>query len=191
MSGLRGERPPRVLNLFAYTGGSTLAAAGTGAEVTHIDAASSVIARARANAELSGLADAPIRWIPEDAMKFCRREVKRGNKYDAVILDPPTYGHGPNGEPWKIGEHLLPLLKLCGQLLVDDPTFALVTSHSPGIGPSELSAYLADGIFGHCGQPAQSRDLFLRTAWGKRLPSGSFCALATARVTDKFGLNQF
>jgi 23S rRNA (cytosine1962-C5)-methyltransferase len=110
----------RVLNLFAYTGASTLAAASAGAEVVHVDAAHSVIDRARANAKLSGLDDAPIRWIPEDAMKFCQREVKRGNQYHGVILDPPTYGHGPKGEPWKIGEHLLPLLELCGKLTEQD-----------------------------------------------------------------------
>ena len=98
------ERPLRVLNLFAYTGGSTLAAAAAGAEVVHIDAAHNIVDRARQNAELSGLADRPIRWIAEDAMKFCQRELKRGNRYDAVILDPPTYGHGPKGEPWKIDE---------------------------------------------------------------------------------------
>ena len=134
-----------VLNLFAYTGGSTLAAAAAGAEVVHIDAAHNIVDRARQNAELSGLADRPIRWIPEDAMKFCQREVKRGNQYDAVILDPPRYGHGPKGEPWKINEHLLPLLELCGELTADSRAFVLVTCHSPGIGPGELSAYLAEG----------------------------------------------
>ena len=89
---------------FAYTGGSTLAAAAAGAEVVHIDAAQNIVDRARQNAVLSGLAERPIRWIAEDAVKFCRREVKRGNRYDAVILDPPSYGHGPKGEPWKIDE---------------------------------------------------------------------------------------
>jgi len=164
----------RVLNLFAYTGGSTLAAAAAGAEVTHVDAAHSSIDRARSNAALSGLQDAAIRWIPEDAMKFCKREVKRGNKYDAVILDPPTYGHGPKGEPWKINEHLLPLLQLCGELTAENRAFVLVTCHSPEIGPSELSAYLAEGIFGHCGQPPASGELFLQTADGRRLASGVF-----------------
>jgi 23S rRNA (cytosine1962-C5)-methyltransferase len=182
VNGLRGERPLRVLNLFAYTGGSTLAAAAAGAEVTHIDAASSAVSRARKNAELSGLSGAAIRWITEDAMKFCQREVKRGNKYDAVILDPPTYGHGPKGEPWKIGEHLLSLLKLCRQLMVENPEFVLVTAHTPGIGPSELSAYLAEGIFGHCGQPSESGELFLRTAWGQRLASGCYARWPRATV---------
>jgi 23S rRNA (cytosine1962-C5)-methyltransferase len=117
----------RILNLFAYTGASTLAAAAAGAEVAHVDAARSVVERARENAVLSGFEERPIRWIVEDALKFCRREVKRGNKYDGVILDPPTYGHGPKGEAWKIGEHLLPLLEMCGELTAESRAFVLVT----------------------------------------------------------------
>jgi 23S rRNA (cytosine1962-C5)-methyltransferase len=165
---------PRILNLFAYTGGSTLTAAAAGAEVVHVDAARSVVEQARENAALSGFADRPIRWIVEDAMKYCRREVKRGNKYDAVILDPPSYGHGPKGEPWKIGAHLLPLLELCAELTAENRAFVLVTCHSPGIGPAELSAYLSEGIFGHCGQPPKAGELFLETSDGRRLPSGVF-----------------
>jgi 23S rRNA (cytosine1962-C5)-methyltransferase len=164
----------RVLNLFAYTGGSTLAAAAAGAEVVHVDAARSIVGRARRNASLSGLAEQPNRWIVEDATKFCRREIKRGNLYDAVILDPPTYGHGPKGEPWKIGEHLLPLLELCGELTAESRAFVLLTCHSPGIGTAELSAYLSEGIFGHCGQPPKAGELFLETSDGRRLPSGVF-----------------
>jgi 23S rRNA (cytosine1962-C5)-methyltransferase len=173
-SQLGDERLPRVLNLFAYTGGSTLAAAAAGAEVVHIDAAQNIVDRARQNAELSGLAERPIRWIAEDALKFCRRELKRGNKYDAVILDPPSYGHGPAGEPWKINEHLLPLLQMCGELTADNRALVLVTCHSPGIGPAELAAYLSDGIFGHCGQPPAAGELFMETAAGRKLPSGVF-----------------
>jgi 23S rRNA (cytosine1962-C5)-methyltransferase len=164
----------KVLNLFAYTGGSTLAAAAAGAEVVHIDAAKSVVDRARQNAAVSGLADRPIRWIVDDAVKFCRREVKRGNRYDAVILDPPTYGHGPKGEEWLIKRDLLPLLELCGELTKRRPKFALLTCHTPGIGPAELAAYLSDGLFGHCGQPPRTGELFLETADNRRLPSGVF-----------------
>jgi 23S rRNA (cytosine1962-C5)-methyltransferase len=167
-------RPLRVLNLFAYTGGSTLAAAAAGAEVVHIDAARNIVDRARENAELSGLADRPIRWIAEDAMKFCRRELKRGNRYDAAILDPPSYGHGPKGEVWQIGTHLLPLLELCGQLTAESRAFILVSCHSPGIGLAELAAYLADGIFGHCGQLPAADELPLATSSGRRLPAGIF-----------------
>jgi 23S rRNA (cytosine1962-C5)-methyltransferase len=175
----QAAKPPavrelRVLNLFAYTGGSTLAAAAAGAQVVHVDAAHNIIARARENAALSDLSDRPIRWITEDAMKFCQRELKRGNRYDAVILDPPSYGHGPKGEPWKIDQHLLPLLKSCGELTADSRAFVLVTCHSPGVGPAELAAYLAEGVFGHCGQPPTSGELFLETSDGRRLPSGVF-----------------
>lgn len=169
----------KVLNLFAYTGGSTLAAVAAGADVVHIDAAHASVDRAKQNAVLSGFGQRSIRWIPEDALKFCQREVKRGNKYDAVILDPPTYGHGPKGQAWKINEHLLPLLQLCGELTEGQRKFVLVTCHSPGIGPGELSAYLADGIFGHCGQPPATGDLFLETADGRRLPSGVYARWPT------------
>jgi 23S rRNA (cytosine1962-C5)-methyltransferase len=169
-----GQPPLRVLNLFAYTGASTLAAAAAGAEVVHIDAVRNMVDRARENAALSGLADRPIRWITEDAMKFCRRELKRGNRYDAVILDPPTYGHGPKGEPWKIDQHLLPLLALCGELTAESRVFLLVTCHTPGVGPAELAAYVAEGVFGHCGQPPTAGELFLETSAGRRLTSGIF-----------------
>lgn len=164
----------KVLNLFAYTGGSTLAAALGAAEVVHVDSAKSVVDRARQNAVASGLVERPIRWITEDALKFCRREAKRGNRYDAVILDPPTYGHGPKGEEWLIKRDLLPLLELCGELTERRPKFALITCHTPGIGPAELSAYLSDGMFGHCGQPPRTGELNLETADGRRLPSGVF-----------------
>jgi 23S rRNA (cytosine1962-C5)-methyltransferase len=107
-------------------------------------------------------------------MKFCQREIKRGNQYDAVILDPPTYGHGPKGEPWKISEHLLPLLALCGKLTAEHRAFVLLTCHSPGIGPAELAAYLAEGIFGHCGQPPKTGELNLEMSDDRRLPGGVF-----------------
>jgi 23S rRNA (cytosine1962-C5)-methyltransferase len=175
----RGATPeqsagPKVLNLFAYTGGSTLAAARAGAEVVHVDAARSVVERARQNAAASGLADHPVRWIVEDAIKFCRREVNRGNRYDAVVLDPPTYGHGPKGEEWLVKRDLLPLLELCGELTERSPKFVLLTSHTPSIGAAELSAYLSDGMFGHCGQPPRTGELALETSDGRRLPSGIY-----------------
>jgi 23S rRNA (cytosine1962-C5)-methyltransferase len=176
---LRGATPGqspglRVLNLFAYTGGSTLAAARAGAEVVHVDAARSVVERARQNAAASGLAEHPIRWIVEDSAKFCQREVKRGNRYDAVILDPPTYGHGPKGEEWLVKRDLLPLLELCGELVERTPKFVLLTCHTPGIGAADLSAYLSDGMFGHCGQPPRTGELSLETTDGRRLSSGIY-----------------
>jgi 23S rRNA (cytosine1962-C5)-methyltransferase len=167
-------RAPRVLNLFAYTGGSTLAAVAAGAEVVHIDAVQTIVDRAKENAALSGFAEKPVRWIAEDAVKFCQRELKRGNQYDGVILDPPSYGHGPKGEPWKIDTDLLPLLTMCGELTAESRSFALVSCHSPGIGPAELSAYLSEGIFGHCGQPPAAGELALATSDGRQLPAGVF-----------------
>jgi len=126
------QQPVRVLNLFGYTGGSTLAAAAAGAEVVHIDSARNTIAWARRNAERSGLGHGRIRWITEDAAKFARREIRRGNRYHAVILDPPSYGHGPKGEVWRLDRHLVPLLSRCSALIRDDPLFMLFTCHSTG-----------------------------------------------------------
>ncbi|HEX2474857.1 MAG TPA: class I SAM-dependent methyltransferase [Lacipirellulaceae bacterium] len=167
-------RPLRVLNLFAYTGGSTLAAAAAGTEVVHIDAARNIVQRARRNAELSQLSDRPIRWIAEDASRFCQRELKRGKRYDAVILDPPTYGHGPQGESWKFAEHVLPLLRMCAELTAESRALVLMTSHTPGIGQAELAAYVAQGFFGGCSQPPETGELFVATSGGRRLPSGVF-----------------
>lgn len=138
------ERPLKVLNLFAYTGASTLAAAAAGAAVTHVDAAANVVAWARRNAELSGLGDAPIRWIADDALKFARREWKRGVQYDAVILDPPGYGHGPKGESWKLAEHLAELWSVCLQLTRGRPAFLLASCHSePWTSGAALAEHLA------------------------------------------------
>jgi 23S rRNA (cytosine1962-C5)-methyltransferase len=167
------SQPLNVLNLFAYTGGSTLAAACAGASVVHVDAAKPIVEQASFNASQSGV-ETGVRWIVEDAVKFCRREARRGNRYDAVILDPPTYGHGPKSEEWLLKRDLLPLLELCGELTERRPKFALVTCHTPGVGPAELAAYLADGLFGHCGQPPRAGELFLETADGRRLPSGVY-----------------
>lgn len=122
----------KVLNLFGYTGGATLAAAQAGAEVTHIDSSKSAITWARQNAEASGLTGKPIRWIEEDARKFVQREIKRGNKYDAIIMDPPAFGHGANNELWKIEEDFLKLLAMCEQILSDQPLFFLVNGYSAG-----------------------------------------------------------
>lgn len=124
-----------VLNVFGYTGGATLAAAAAGAKVTHVDASKTAVAWARENAERSGLGKAPIRWITEDALTFVAREVKRGTKYDAVIMDPPAFGHGPGGELWKFEEHFLELLKLCEHLLSDRPLFVLINGYAAGYSP--------------------------------------------------------
>jgi 23S rRNA (cytosine1962-C5)-methyltransferase len=165
-----GDRPPlRVLNLFAYTGASTLTAAAAGAEVVHVDAARNVVAWARRNAELSGLPDAPVRWIAEDAMKFVKRELKRGNRYDAVILDPPSYGHGPRGEVWRLSKHLPRLLEMCGELTAGRRRFLLITCHTPKFGPARLERLVA-GTFG-AGRIA-AEHLILKSSTGRELPSG-------------------
>jgi 23S rRNA (cytosine1962-C5)-methyltransferase len=167
-----GEKPLKVLNLFAYTGGSTLAAAACGAQVTHVDAAQNVVAWARHNAELSGLAPAPIRWITEDAMKFVRRELKRGSQYDAVILDPPSYGHGPRGEVWRLSKHLGRLLEMCGQLTDQRRQFLLLTCHTPKFGPERLMEIVGSSLpEAHLGKMT-AETLKLPTADGRVLPCG-------------------
>ena len=135
----KAGRPVKVLNLFAYTGGATIAAAAAGASVTHVDASKGMVTWAKENAASSGLADAPIRWIVEDCVKFVEREIRRGNHYDAIIMDPPSYGRGPKGEIWKIEESIHPLVKLCAQLLVDRPLFFLINSYTTGLQPAVLS----------------------------------------------------
>ncbi len=165
-------RPLRVLNLFAYTGGSTLAAAAAGAEVTHVDSAKNVVAWARRNADLSGLSGAPVRWIVEDAMKFVRREIRRGARYDAVILDPPSYGHGPHGQVWRLSKHLPWLLARCGELTAGRRRFILLTCHTPDYNAGRLRRMMADALGGNePGTIAEARTV-LRTAAGGALPSG-------------------
>ncbi len=128
----QAKRPISVLNLFGYTGGATLAAAQAGAEVVHVDGSKTAITWARENAELSGLKDKPVRWILDDAALFVKREVKRGKKYDGIIMDPPAFGHGPNGEMWKIEEHFLPFLEMCQSILSDNPLFFLINGYASG-----------------------------------------------------------
>ena len=139
----KAGRPIKVLNLFAYTGGATLAAAAAGASVTHVDASKGMVTWAKENARSSGLGDAPIRWIVDDCVKFVEREIRRGNHYDAIIMDPPSYGRGPKGEIWKIEEAIHPLIKLCAKLLSDKPLFFLVNSYTTGLAPAVLTYMLA------------------------------------------------
>lgn len=177
----RAARPLKVLNLFAYTGGSTLAAASAGAEVVHVDAARNVVRWARRNAELSGLSTAPIRWICEDAMRFARRELRRGNRYNAVILDPPTYGHGPRGQTWKLAEHLSGLLQMGAELTNRQRAFLLVTCHTPGFGPAELQASLQAAGFGPRSGTITGSWMTIPTADGRHLRCGAaarWCALS-------------
>lgn len=136
-------REIKVLNLFAYTGGATIAAAASGASVTHVDASKGMVTWAKENAVSSGLGDAPIRWIVDDCVKFVEREIRRGKTYDAIIMDPPSYGRGPKGEIWKIEEKIHPLIQLCTQILSDDPLFFLINSYTTGLQPAVLKYMLS------------------------------------------------
>ena len=138
----KAGRPISVLNLFAYTGGATVACAKAGASVCHVDAAKGMVAWARENARLSGLGEAPIRWIVDDCGKFVEREIRRGKTYDAIIMDPPSYGRGPGGEVWKLEENLFPFVKLCARVLSDKPLFVILNSYTTGLAPSVLGYIL-------------------------------------------------
>ena len=138
----RAGRPIRVLNLFAYTGGATVACAKAGASVCHVDAAKGMVAWAKENARLTGLQEAPIRWIVDDCAKFVEREIRRGKTYDAIIMDPPSYGRGPGGEVWKLEENLFPFVKLCARVLSDKPLFVILNSYTTGLAPSVLGYIL-------------------------------------------------
>lgn len=150
----------KVLNLFAYTGGATLACAASGAFVTHVDASKGMVTWAKENARDSGLINMPIRWIVDDCVKFVRREIRRGNHYDAVIMDPPSYGRGPNGEIWKIEASIYPLIQLCIQLLSDKPLFFLINSYTTGLAPSVLTYMLSNELRNRGGH-ADSREIGL------------------------------
>lgn len=138
----QAQRPVKILNLFAYTGGATVAAAKSGASVTHVDASKGMVTWAKENAVSSGLEKAPIRWIVDDCVKFVEREIRRGNRYDGIIMDPPSYGRGPKGEVWKIEEKIHSFVHLCTQILSDEPLFFLINSYTTGLQPAVLS-YLA------------------------------------------------
>lgn len=166
-------RPVKVLNLFAYTGGATLAAAEAGALVTHVDASKGMVTWAKENAAASGLADRPIRWLVDDCMKFVERELRRGNRYDAIIMDPPSYGRGPKGEIWKIEDSIFPFIRLCERLLSDKPLFFLVNSYTTGLAPAVLT-YMLSVTLGHRGGRGQASEIGLPvTSTGLVLPCGA------------------
>ena len=139
----KANRPIKILNLFAYTGGATLSAAASGASVTHVDASKGMVNWAKENAVASNLSEKPIRWIVDDCVKFVEREIRRGNTYDAIIMDPPSYGRGPKGETWKIEENIFPFIVLCTKLLSDNPLFFLVNSYTTGLQPAVLKYMLS------------------------------------------------
>ena len=167
-------RPVSVLNLFAYTGGATIACAAAGANVCHVDAAKGMVQWARENAKASGLEDRPIRWIVDDCAKFVEREIRRGRKYDAIIMDPPSYGRGPSGEVWKLEENLYPFVELVSGVLSDEPLFVILNSYTTGLSPSVLTYILQTVIGGKFGGRTVSDELGLPvTATGLALPCGA------------------
>ena len=167
-------RPLKVLNLFAYTGGATLAAAAAGAQVTHVDASKGMVNWAKENAQASGLGNAPVRWLVDDCVKFVEREIRRGSQYDGIIMDPPSYGRGPKGEIWKLEESLWPFLKLTAQLLSKDAVFFLINSYTTGLQPAVLSYLLNSAIANSLGGQVEAGEIGLPvTANGLVLPCGA------------------
>ena len=144
----RAGRPVSVLNLFAYTGAASVACAAAGASVCHVDAAKGMVQWARENARASGLEEAPIRWIVDDCAKFVEREIRRGRRYDAIIMDPPSYGRGPTGEVWKLEDNLYPFVELCAGVLSDEPLFIIINSYTTGLAPSVLT-YILETVVSH------------------------------------------
>lgn len=155
------QRPLKVLNLFAYTGGATLAAARAGARVTHVDASKGMVTWAKENAAASGLSDAPIRWLVDDCVKFAEREIRRGNTYDGIIMDPPSYGRGPKGEIWKIEDSIYPFIELTAQLLSRDAQFFLINSYTTGLQPAVLTYMLNSAIVKKMGGQVSSCEIGL------------------------------
>lgn len=169
-------RPISVLNLFAYTGGATIACAKAGASVCHVDAAKGMVAWAKDNAHSSSLDSAPIRWIVDDCIKFVEREIRRGKKYDAIIMDPPSYGRGPGGEVWKLEDDLWDFVSLSAKLISDSPLFVIINSYTTGLSPSVLT-YISESIFSRkYGGKSESAELGLPvTETGLILPCGAAC----------------
>lgn len=168
------DKKIKVLNLFAYTGGATVAAAKAGAEVVHVDASKGMVTWAKENAVASGLKDAPIRWLVDDCVKFVEREIRRGNRYDAIIMDPPSYGRGPKGEIWKIEEKIHPFVKLCTEILEKEPLFFLINSYTTGLQPAVLSYMIGTEIVPKFGGKVQADEIGLPVSSnGLVLPCGA------------------
>lgn len=172
----QSRRPLRVLNLFAYTGGATLAAAKAGAAVTHVDASKGMVGWAKENAAASRLGDAPIRWLVDDCTKFVEREIRRGSRYDGIILDPPSYGRGPKGEVWKIEESVYPFIQLTAKILSDNPVFYLINSYTTGLQPGVLSYMVNSTVVKKFGGQAQADEIGLPVTESRLvLPCGASC----------------
>lgn len=168
------NREIKVLNLFAYTGGATLSAAAAGASVTHVDASKGMVQWAKENAVSSGLKDAPIRWLVDDCVKFVEREIRRGNKYDGIIMDPPSYGRGPKGEIWKIEDSIYPFIELTTQILSEDPLFFLINSYTTGLQPAVLSYMMNTAIVNRFGGHVEAEEIGIPVSSnGLILPCGA------------------
>ncbi len=173
-SGQTSDRTIHVLNLFGYTGAATCAAAAAGANVCHVDAAEGMVKWCRENAALSGLADAPIRYLADDCLKFTRRERKRGRRYDAIIMDPPTYGRGSTGELWKLEDHLWELLLECRALLTEQPLFFLINAYTARLSPTVVANLLSELMHGHSGTVTAGEVGLPIQRDGKVLPCGIY-----------------
>ena len=166
-------KPVKVLNLFAYTGGATLAALAAGASVTHVDASKGMVGWAKENAVSSGLGDRPVRWLVDDCTKFVEREIRRGSRYDGIIMDPPSYGRGPKGEIWKIETSVFPFIQLAAQLLSEDALFFLINSYTTGLAPSVLTYMLSLALKGRGGTVVSDEIGLPVTGSGLTLPCGA------------------
>ncbi|HMM30850.1 MAG TPA: class I SAM-dependent methyltransferase [Clostridia bacterium] len=169
----RSGKKPNILNLFAYTGGATCALAAAGAQVTHVDAAKGMVAWAKENLSACGLSDAPVRFIVDDALKFVLREQRRGKTYDGILMDPPSYGRGPNGEMWKMEDDLYPLVAECVKLLSEEPLFFLINSYTTGLAPSVLTNVLKTALKGKGGKVESDEVGLPITRGGLCLPCGA------------------
>ena len=173
-AGRDAEHPFKVLNLFAYTGGATMAAAAAGAAVTHVDASKGMVTWAKENAVSSGLGDAKIRWLVDDCDKFVEREIRRGNKYDGIIMDPPSYGRGPKGEIWKIEESIWPFVKKTASLLSEDAAFFLINSYTTGLQPAVLDYMISSAVIPQYDGHVEASEIGLPvTGSGLILPCGA------------------
>lgn len=171
---IKGKKDVKVLNLFGYTGAATLACAAAGAQVTHVDASKGMVLWAKDNAVASGLADKPIRWLVDDCIKFVRREIRRGNKYDGIVMDPPSYGRGPNGEVWRLEEQIFELLELCNELLSDNPLFFVLNSYTTGLSPCVMKYLVTTVISSKRGGTVECDEIGLPvTSTGMALPCGN------------------
>ena len=168
------DKEIKALNLFAYTGGATVAAAMAGAKVTHVDASKGMTGWAKENAKSSGLGEAPIRWLIDDCIKFVEREIRRGNKYQVIIMDPPSYGRGPKGEMWKMEDNIFELIKLTSQILADDAIIYLINMYTTGLSPAVLNYMIAETVIKSHGGSVHSEDIGLPVRdTGLILPCGS------------------